>query len=305
MIDCRAYKLAAIESKFKKTLNAAGRQFEASAGWFSGLVRLTSKDGSSFYYNKAVKKVKIVQHLTHGILTGDLWTLTQPNNHVSVHYVIARDGTIYQLFDDEYWSYNLGGTSSAPNGTWSSKSLSIEISNIGPLVEDKLNPEVLNDTYGKAYCLKSDTKFYTKCAYRGYDFFATLTDQQYDATNNLVTNLCKKHDIVFTKAPIATAFDYCGGIPTQTYYFHSNVRKDKLDCGPSFNLDKITATMEPVQENVSVSDVQSTKKTYIVKAGDTLWAIAHAFGVSLQQLELANKDINPNKISPGDLIVIP
>lgn len=47
-------------------------------------------------------------------------------------------------------------------------------------------------------------------------------------------------------------------------------------------------------------------KTYIVVAGDTLWAIARMYRVSLPKLIAANPQItNPNLIYPGDRVAIP
>jgi nucleoid-associated protein YgaU len=49
-----------------------------------------------------------------------------------------------------------------------------------------------------------------------------------------------------------------------------------------------------------------TAQVYIVKSGDTLNKIAKKFGLTIDQLLAANKQIkNPNKIQPGDEITIP
>jgi LysM repeat protein len=49
-----------------------------------------------------------------------------------------------------------------------------------------------------------------------------------------------------------------------------------------------------------------TPKTYTVKSGDTLSTIAKRFGVTVEEILAANKNIkNPNKIAIGDVIVIP
>jgi nucleoid-associated protein YgaU len=49
-----------------------------------------------------------------------------------------------------------------------------------------------------------------------------------------------------------------------------------------------------------------TAQVYIVKSGDTLNKIAKKFGLTVDQLLAANKQIkNPNKIQPGDEITIP
>lgn len=45
---------------------------------------------------------------------------------------------------------------------------------------------------------------------------------------------------------------------------------------------------------------------YVVRSGDTLTKIARAAGVSLSALEAANPQItNPNRISPGQVVIIP
>jgi hypothetical protein len=50
----------------------------------------------------------------------------------------------------------------------------------------------------------------------------------------------------------------------------------------------------------------ATPKVYVVKAGDTLLKIGKRFGLTVDQLLAANKQIaNPNKIAVGDEIVIP
>ncbi len=64
--------------------------------------------------------------------------------------------------------------------------------------------------------------------------------------------------------------------------------------------------------NTSSSNSSSTTKTttdgkykyYIVKSGDSLWAISQKVGVSVAQLEKLNSSINPNKLQPGQKIII-
>jgi len=49
-----------------------------------------------------------------------------------------------------------------------------------------------------------------------------------------------------------------------------------------------------------------TPLTYTVKQGDTMLKIAKKYGLTIEQLMAANKQIkNPNKIAIGDVIVIP
>jgi LysM repeat protein len=46
-------------------------------------------------------------------------------------------------------------------------------------------------------------------------------------------------------------------------------------------------------------------KSYTVQSGDTLLKIARKFGLTVQQLQTANKIANPDRIYPGQVLVIP
>lgn len=90
---------------------------------------------SGYYYDAVYAKERIVLHFTVGGLPGDVGTLTRHNYHVSVPFVIARDGTIYQLFSSTFWSGHLG-KDALGNGTANAQdkqTIGIELSNYGPL----------------------------------------------------------------------------------------------------------------------------------------------------------------------------
>lgn len=54
------------------------------------------------------------------------------------------------------------------------------------------------------------------------------------------------------------------------------------------------------------SPAAPSPQVYVIKAGDTLSKVAKQFGVTLPELLAANKGItNPDKVAPGDEIVIP
>src|SRR5688500_17619088 len=63
---------------------------------------------SGYYHAVAHPKERIVLHYTAGNLRSDLSALTRQDYHVSVPFVIARDGTIFQLYSSKYWSGNIG-----------------------------------------------------------------------------------------------------------------------------------------------------------------------------------------------------
>ena len=46
-------------------------------------------------------------------------------------------------------------------------------------------------------------------------------------------------------------------------------------------------------------------RTYVVQKGDTLLSIARRYGLTTKQLQAANNITNPDKIFPGQKLVIP
>ena len=56
---------------------------------------------------------------------------------------------------------------------------------------------------------------------------------------------------------------------------------------------------------VIAQDEQPDEPVYVVQSGDLLWDIALRFGVSLEQISLANGITNPSQLNIGDRLVIP
>lgn len=195
----------------------------------------------SFFYQEETAKKKIVLHFTMGYLKGDIATLTK--QHVSVPFVIGRNGNIYNLFASKYWSYHLGPGAIGGNTGMSRECIGIEISNIGPL---KLIGDNLVTTYSDTdvYCSLAETQYYTKlnAQYRGFEYFATYTPAQYEAIIKLLKFLCAKYNLPknFLKEPerysvmTEEGFQNYSGIVS-----HVNCRKDKVDIGPAFNWNKL------------------------------------------------------------------
>jgi N-acetylmuramoyl-L-alanine amidase len=195
----------------------------------------------SFFYQEETPKKKIVLHYTMGYLKGDIATLTK--QHVSVPFVIGRNGLIYNLFASKYWSYHLGRGARGGNTAMSQECIGIEISNIGPL---KKIGDNLVTTYGDndIYCSLTETQYYTKLnsAYRDYEYFASFTNEQYLAIGKLIKFLCAKYNLPknFLNEPqryeIMTdaGFKDFSGIVS-----HVNCRIDKTDIGPAFDWNKI------------------------------------------------------------------
>jgi N-acetylmuramoyl-L-alanine amidase len=230
------------ELKFAQTLkDAYGKTFKAKASpTYLGAKRLTHAN-NDWYYREESKKTKIVLHFTAGVLHGDIGELTC--QHVSVAYVVARDGTIYELFDPKYWSYHLGLGAVGGNKTGSKSSIGIEISNFGPLTLDK-EKGILKTWSDKAYCSIDQVGSYVHFpeGFRGEHYFASFTNEQYRTLDSLITNLCRKNDILRklpSKAERAEVFEK-GSVPKEGIWSHQNYRSDKLDVGPAFLWERIS-----------------------------------------------------------------
>jgi len=157
---------------------------------------------------------------------------------------VGRSGITYELFDPKYWSYHIGPT---PSGVWwknkteSQQTIAIELSNIGDLRPHETKPDILVDAWGFPYCMKSDTDFYVNCpTYRGQQYYASYTNEQYKALDSLLLRLCRQFDIPHSFMHKNERLEICTKEPTAGIVSHVNYRPDKLDVSPAFVWEKIS-----------------------------------------------------------------
>ena len=72
----------------------------------------------------------------------------------------------------------------------------------------------------------------------------------------------------------------------------------------------LTATQSPLQTPEGLVPLTTplpspTPFTYTVQKGDTMSTIAQQFGVSLDELQAANPEVNPSAMSVGQVLKIP
>lgn len=244
----------------------------------------------SFYYEEETPKERITIHFTAGNLKGDIAALTTPDNHVSVPYVVARNGIIYELFDPKLWSYHLGKGAVGGNGTGSKASIGIEMSNIGPLTLD--GDQLMTSYPNDVYCSVDEKEFYVETAeFRERTYFATHTDAQYNSLLQLLKYLTARFDIPYAFLPEPQRYETSeeaarfNGINT-----HINSRvSGKWDIGPGFEWDRISEGAEIVEiPEVEVPDLGDIQN-YVVQAGESLTAIANKFNVEVDALKAANE----------------
>lgn len=211
---------------------------------------------NTFHFKEPSDKKRIILHFTAGPLSSDIPQLTpaedKPNHFVSVPFVVARDGTIYQLFSSKYWAYNLGMKSSDGNvdHIFERESIAIEISNYGVLFPDGDHLKTIYHTPAQPdlYCnLKQEEAFtHLDQPFRKNEYYATFTASQLQSTIKLIRWITEKYTIKreflevadrYTCKPSSQKFE---GITS-----HVNYRKDgKWDIGPAFDWDGLIAGVQ-------------------------------------------------------------
>lgn len=242
------YKLA------KLTLPVKGEALQLET------VVASPKSRSGYFFTAEHPKKRIVLHFTAGRLESDMSTLTTNNQHISTPYVIARDGTIYQLFSPKQWSGHIGkglgneGTKNAQDKS----SIGIEISNYGFLVERDGNMETIysrmkNPKTGKIgpidiYCKKTETNEYTRLAtpFREQKCFPNFTEAQYNSIIVLLRYLTAEFNIPRQFLPEAVRFQTTNDVLNfNGIVSHINYRPSgKWDIGPAFDWNKVIAGVQ-------------------------------------------------------------
>lgn len=194
----------------------------------------------SYYYADAQEKDQIVLHYTMGYLKGDFAQLTRSDNHVSVAFVIGRNGTIYNLFASRFWSYHLGRGAVGGNATRSKKTVGVELCNIGPLINQG---DYLSSSYSSSdsYCDLAQSEHFWQASYRDFDYYATFTSQQYIALVKLLRYLTATFGIECKFLPEAERYLTLDSIPTfGGIVSHVNYRATgKTDFGPAFDWERL------------------------------------------------------------------
>lgn len=271
-------KIPAHEQRFKDTLRDSNNtQYTEEVITENGFTfnRIRPVEFDDYYKKEESKKDMIVVHLTEGYLKGDLATLCKSGDTVCVNFTIAKNGTVYELIDQKYWGWHLGRGAVGGNKIGSKRSFSIELSNAGVLKRDG---DFLYD-YNQKYCSLDDTKEYIKLdvPFRGEEYFASFTDEQYDALSGLISYLCNKYDIPKTYLPENKRFEVFSdknearsfsGICT-----HVNFRDDgKWDIGPAFDWSRYAPTKKrvfeptaPVQDDDEDKEAHDASKETVIE----------------------------------------
>ncbi len=260
----RYSRLPAIESRFFSGNTSRLRPFDYRVAGERVQGYFYTPAANRFYYAEAQPKKRIVLHFTAGNLAGDMNQLTIQDYHVSVPFVIARDGKIYQLFYSKYWSHHLGLKSGNPSKIYDRQSIGIEISNYGWLKSRDGQLETAYSLEGSnpldVYCGLGDTEAYLQLdrKYRDHEYYASFTPAQLESTIALIRYLTALYSIPRVLLPederylfSKTNWDFEGIVS------HVNFRETgKWDIGPAFDwnglitgvqADSFVPVLNPIQ----------------------------------------------------------
>ncbi|NQU86103.1 MAG: N-acetylmuramoyl-L-alanine amidase [Mariniphaga sp.] len=171
-----------------------------------------------------------------------------------------KDGTIIEAFDPKYWAYNTG-----TGKKYDKHSIGIELINEGKLVKVDKNYKWFSGKYtykGTPYILEN-------LDWRGEKYFATYSDAQIKATEELVKYLCKQFNIATDIAP----FDHYSDLykDWEGIITHANVKISKTDLSPAYPLYQLKEYLNPIKEylnptkSIELPDPPDLPPTRIIK----------------------------------------
>jgi LysM repeat protein len=70
-------------------------------------------------------------------------------------------------------------------------------------------------------------------------------------------------------------------------------------------VNPLTSTLTALTSTVTVAPTIQATQAYTVVEGDTLWGIAVAYNLSLDEIVAANPGLDPDRVYPGDVINVP
>jgi len=212
-------------------------------------------------YKKVIfpKRQVVLHHTVSGDnVDGDITWWLKDGKRIGTCILVARDGTIHQVFSSKYWAYHLGenGKDHAKVGLKYQRndmgSIGIEIDSWGGLVQDKetkLWYPAKWDTVKRKMIPNKNVKAIENVTqyqngYRGFFGFETYTDAQIEAVKDLLEFWSKTYDIPLDYNEdmwdiSAKALSGKAGV-----FSHTSFRSDKSDCHPQTELIKMLQSLK-------------------------------------------------------------
>lgn len=196
---------------------------------------------SNQYYQQATdKKIIVLHHTVSGEgVEGDINWWKQTSERVATPYIIARDGTVTEIFDPKYWAHHLGIKqsilnqygSSVSNERLNQLSIGIEIDNWGQLVKkgDKYY------SYTGREIPECDVQIY-KTPYRGSSYYEKYTTVQILALKDLLLHINQTYGVKLYYFPEMFEVSQKALKGYHGIWSHTSYRSDKSDIHPDPNV---------------------------------------------------------------------
>jgi len=197
------------------------------------------------YVKEASRKELIVLHHTVSSSVQsavEWWKISK--ERVATAFIIAKDGTIHQVFDPEYWAYHIGKGSTEEHNK---RSIGIEIVNEGLLTQsaegDRSHGEGTRYLWLDGKAKFNGMVYRHSSMWRGSFFFAAYTEEQYEALAYLLNKITKDFNI---EKRFLLGFSYsASNLNYKGICAHHNLRADKSDVSVAFDYNKLIQLMNP------------------------------------------------------------
>lgn len=192
---------------------------------------------SGQYLKTAKPKSLVALHHTAGGSAGSTfkwWNEGDPRR-IGTAFLVARDGTIFEIFDPKFWAWHLG----VKDDQIEKRSIGIEICNWGQLTEKggHLHTWSGRNLGNIETLVHAGTVAHFPTPWRGGEYYEAYSQDQIDAVCGLVPWLCEKYQIP-NDLPEKRHLTGPANVP-KFYTFrgvlhHAMLRKDKSDITPNF-----------------------------------------------------------------------
>lgn len=146
------------------------------------------------------------------------------------HYIVSRDGVVYQILSPETYSRYMDVQ------TYNKQSIIISLENLGWMKKNPLDGGYIN-WIGNIY----KDRIYEK-KWRGYFFWQPYTEEQMKSLANLIKKLCEDFDIPKTSIGHNVKIDKVEKFNGITSY--SNYDKERTDLSPAFDFEQLIKNIE-------------------------------------------------------------
>ncbi len=185
------------------------------------------------YFHSGRPKTGIALHHTVGGSARSTFRWWRDDGHIiGTAYLIARDGTIHEVFDPHAWAWQFGlKWPREQKLQFEKRFIGIEIASEGGLIESDGNLYCFDRISERTRKNRSEV-FDNEKDYRGYRYFDKYEDAQVDSVVALINDLCQEFNI--KKQLPSDYLDFHGEklADFEGVIGHVNVRTDKSDPAP-------------------------------------------------------------------------